>query len=220
MGGWNGPSGTMWGRVDVACRLNQYSTVPFTSYSMRCIKTCFIETRILTTPTFFTSHPTCWLVIVQEVKWNWSENCWVFGRLECGGLRGQPLPWFSEVSFKRISSCKMHTRSHYIIVKWSEVKWKVKSEKWKWSESIFGPLFFFNFRYIKVEVWGNNNIDIKKCTTIFLWVLNLGQVGELPQRFSKSHHYGDFFQKWSPTCRSKRVFLRPNFRINFFSQKI
>ena len=104
----------MWGRVAVACRLNQYSTVPFTSYSMRCIKTCFIETRILTTPTFFTSHPTCWLVIVQEVKWNWSENCWVFGRLECGGLRGQPLPWFSEVSFKRISSCKMHTRSHYI----------------------------------------------------------------------------------------------------------
>ena len=104
----------MWGRVAVACRLNQYSTVPFTSYSMRCIKTCFIETRILTTPTFFTSHPTCWLVIVQEVKWNWSENCWVFGRLECAGLRGQPLPWFSEVSFKRISSCKMHTRSHYI----------------------------------------------------------------------------------------------------------
>ena len=105
MGGWNGPSGTMWGRVAVACRLNQYSTVPFTSYSMRCIKTCFIETRILTTPTFFTSHTTCWLVIVQEVKWNWSENCWVFGRLEFGGLRGQPLPWFSEVSFKRISSC-------------------------------------------------------------------------------------------------------------------
>ena len=104
----------MWGRVAVACRLNQYSTVPFTSYSMRCIKTCFIEIRILTTATFFTSHPTCWLVIVQEVKWNWSENCWVFGRLECGGLRGQPLPWFSEVSFKRISSCKMHTRSHYI----------------------------------------------------------------------------------------------------------
>ena len=45
------------------------------------------------------------------------------------------------------------------------------------SESIFGPLFFFNFRYIKVGVWGNNNIGIKKCTTIFLWVLNLGQVG-------------------------------------------
>ena len=37
------------------------------------------------------------------------------------------------------------------------------------SESIFGPLFLFNFRYIKVGVWGNNNIGIKKCTTIFLW---------------------------------------------------
>ena len=35
---------------------------------------------------------------------------------------------------------------------------KVKSEKWSESESIFGPLYFFNFRYIKVGVWGNNNI--------------------------------------------------------------
>jgi len=31
-------------------------------------------------------------------------------------------------------------------------------------------------------------------------VLNFGQVGELPQQFSKSQYYGDFFQKWSPTC--------------------
>ena len=159
----------MWGRVAVACRLNQYSTVPFTSYSMRCIKTCFIETRILTTPTFFTSHPTCWLVIVQEVKWNWSENCWVFGRLECGGLRGQPLPWFSEVSFKRISSCKMHTRSHYIIVKWSEVKWKVKSEKWKkWSN-------FWVFDLYETYIYYRSCLDLKRytrkmCTTNVLWV--------------------------------------------------
>ena len=68
------------------------------------------------------------------------------------------------------------------------------------SESIFGPLIFFNLRYIKGGVRGNNNIGIKKCTTNFLWVLNFGQVGELPQQFSKSHYYGDFFQKWSPTC--------------------
>ena len=67
------------------------------------------------------------------------------------------------------------------------------------SESIFGPLILFNLRYIKGGVRGNNNIGIKKCTTNFLWVLNFGQVGELPQQFSKSQYYGDFFQKWSPT---------------------
>ena len=44
-------------------------------------------------------------------------------------------------------------------------------------KSIFGPLNLFNLRYIKEGVRGNNNIGIKKCTTIFLWVLNLGQVG-------------------------------------------
>merc|ERR1711984_64010 len=49
-------------------------------------------------------------------------------------------------------------------------------------------------------VRANNNIGIKKCTTNFLWVLNFRQVGELPQQFSKSQYYGDFFQKWSPTC--------------------
>ena len=59
-------------------------------------------------------------------------------------------------------------------VKWSE----------KWSEAVFGPLNFFIFGYVKGEILANNNIGIKKCTTTFLWVLNLGQVGELPQRFS------------------------------------
>ena len=33
-------------------------------------------------------------------------------------------------------------------------------KKVKVSESIFGPLIFFNFRYIKVGLWGNNNRDI------------------------------------------------------------
>ena len=68
------------------------------------------------------------------------------------------------------------------------------------SEAVFGPLNFFIFGYVKEWVIGNNNIGIKKCTTNFLWVLNFGQVGKLPQQFSKSHYYGDFFQKWSPTC--------------------
>ena len=71
-------------------------------------------------------------------------------------------------------------------VKWSEVKWK----KW-W---VFGPLNLFNLRYIKEGVRGNNNIGIKKCTTIFLWVLNLGQVGEIFKNFQK-HPLGEGFWK-------------------------
>ena len=54
------------------------------------------------------------------------------------------------------------------------------------SESIFGPLNFFNLRYIKGGIGGNNNIGIKKCTTIFLWVLNLGQVGEILEDFQNN----------------------------------
>ena len=56
----------------------------------------------------------------------------------------------------------------------SEVKW--------W---VFGPLNLFNLRYIKEGVGGNNNIGIKKCTTIFLWVLTFGQVGEILENFQK-----------------------------------
>ena len=75
-----------------------------------------------------------------------------------------------------------------------EVK-KSESEKWKWSESdvIFWSLIFLFSGKLKRGVLGNNNIGIKKCTTNFLWVLNFGQVGELPQQFSKSQYYGDFF---------------------------
>ena len=69
------------------------------------------------------------------------------------------------------------------------------SEKWK-SESIFGPLFFFNLRYIKGGVLGKNNIGVKKCRTIFLWVLNFGQVGG-HQKFFQNHTATMIFQKWS-----------------------
>ena len=75
-----------------------------------------------------------------------------------------------------------------VLVKWSE---KVK---WKKSESIFGPLNLFNLRYIKEGVRGNNNIGIKKCRTIFLWVLNLGQVGKIFKNFQK-HPLGEGFWK-------------------------
>ena len=112
-------------------------------------------------------------------------------------------------------------------MEWSE---KVKSESE--SEWVFGPLFFFNFRYIIGGVWGNNNIGIKKCTTIFLWVLNLGQVGVFPQEFSKSTSWRGFLKNWSPTCRInplgssfwKMIFFVPKkklqgfFFTNFFTK--
>ena len=60
------------------------------------------------------------------------------------------------------------------------------------SESIFGPLNLFIFGYVEGEVLGNNNIGIKKCTTSFLWVLNLGEVGEIFKNFQK-HPRGESF---------------------------
>ena len=66
--------------------------------------------------------------------------------------------------------------------------------KWKKSESIFGPLIFFNLRYIKGGVGGNNNIGIKKCTTNFLWVLNFGQVGEIFKNFQNHTTTVTFFK--------------------------
>ena len=43
-------------------------------------------------------------------------------------------------------------------------------------------------------VLGNNNVGIKKCTTTFLWVLNLGQVGEILENF-QNHPLGEGFGK-------------------------
>ena len=45
---------------------------------------------------------------------------------------------------------------------------------------------------LKGGVLGNNNIGIKKCTTTFLWVLNLGQVGEILENF-QNHPRGESF---------------------------
>ena len=73
------------------------------------------------------------------------------------------------------------------------MKWKSESE---W---VFGPLIFFNFRYIKGGVKGNNNIGIKKCTTNFLWVLNFGEVGEILENFQK-HPFGESCEKYSLKC--------------------
>ena len=43
-------------------------------------------------------------------------------------------------------------------------------------------------------VLGNNNIGRKKCTTIFLWVLNLGQVGGRRKFFQNHPYYDDFLK--------------------------
>ena len=69
---------------------------------------------------------------------------------------------------------------------------KVKSEKW--SESIFGPLNFFVFRYVEGGVLGNNYISIKKCRTTFLWEWYFGEVGEIFKNF-QNHPLGEGFWK-------------------------
>ena len=61
------------------------------------------------------------------------------------------------------------------LLRWLFEKWSQKYFFGKWPT--FGPLNFFIFGYVKGGVRGNNKIGIKKCTTNFLWVLNLGQVG-------------------------------------------
>ena len=45
---------------------------------------------------------------------------------------------------------------------------------------------------LKGGVLGYNNIGIKKCTRIFLWVLNFGEVGEILENFQK-HPLGESF---------------------------
>ena len=57
---------------------------------------------------------------------------------------------------------------------------------------VFGPLNLFIFGYVKGGVLGNNNIGGKKCTTTFLWVLNLEQVGEILENF-QNHPLGESF---------------------------
>ena len=53
------------------------------------------------------------------------------------------------------------------------------------SESIFGPLFFFNFSYIKVGVWGKVHNHIRMG-------VKFGQVGEILENF-QNHPLGESF---------------------------
>ena len=65
---------------------------------------------------------------------------------------------------------------------------------------------FFILRYIKhnTNVYLNIYTYIQVVRTKFLWVLNFGEVGELPRGFSKSKDYTDFFQKLFPTSPSQQ----------------
>ena len=98
--------------------------------------------------------------------------------------------WRSHLLSPTTSYLLNRKRAKRVLVK---VKWS-ESEVKKWSEWVFGPLNLFNLRYINEGVRGNNNIGIKKCTTIFLWVLNLGQVGKIFKNFQK-HPLGEGFWK-------------------------
>ena len=107
------------------------------------------------------------------------------------------------------------TMLRWLFSLWSEKKW--------W---VFGPLNLFNLRYIKEGVGGNNNIGIKKCTTIFLWVLNLGQVGgrrKIFQNHTATMIFSKMVSNFKNFSRSKRVtlnFFGTKFQVVFFSEKI
>ena len=96
-----------------------------------------------------------------------------------------------------------------------------ESEKVKKVKSIFGPLNLFIFGYVKGGVLGNNNIGIKKCTTTFLWVLNLGQVGEILENF-QNHPLGEKFLKniLKSVILEKIVKGFPWKKLRFFFSKI
>ena len=64
-------------------------------------------------------------------------------------------------------------------------------------------------------VWGNNNIYIKKCTTIFLWGLNFGGVGEILKNFQK-HPVGRVFEKMVSNLSILEGIFEPKFQSLFF----
>ena len=111
-----------------------------------------------------------------------------------GGGGGRQRMWGKRGRFELLSHPRYRPPTLLVV---SESESEVK-----WSEVIFGSLIFFNFRYIMGGVGGNNNIGIKKCTTIFLWEWSSKQVGGLTQKFSKTPCWREFLKKWCPTCRS------------------
>ena len=70
----------------------------------------------------------------------------------------------------------------------------------------------------KGEVLGNNNIGIKKCTTTFLWVLNLGQVGG-HQKIFQNHTATMIFSKMVSNLSVLAADIWGNLRMIFFLKK-
>ena len=64
-------------------------------------------------------------------------------------------------------------------------------------------IFSYSQNFCQNSCGFNFVIKLKKFSTIFKITL-----------------LGYFFEKWSPTSPSSRVFLRPNFRVDFFSKII
>ena len=93
-----------------------------------------------------------------------------------------------------------------VLVKWSEK-----------SESIFGPLNLLIFGYVKGGVLGNNNIGGKKCSTTFLWVLNLGQVGGR-WKFFQNLTTGMIFLKMVSNLSVLEGIFETKFQGRFFSK--
>ena len=97
-------------------------------------------------------------------------------------------------------------------MKWSEVsevKVKVKVIGF-WSFD-----FPESYIYYSLGIY-LNRYKRKMCRTNVLWVCKFGQVGRFLPQISKSPYYDDFFQNWPSQWRSSRVFLRWNFRSDFF----
>ena len=68
---------------------------------------------------------------------------------------------------------------------------------------------------VKGGVLGNNNIGIKKCTTTFLWVLNLGQVGGR-RKFFQNLTTGMIFSKMVSNLSVLEGIFETKFQGRFF----
>ena len=71
---------------------------------------------------------------------------------------------------------------------------------------------------LKGGVLGNNYISIKKRTTAFLWVLNLGQVGSCPNDFQNLITEMSFFKMVSNLTVLEGIF-ETKFQGRFFIRK-
>ena len=84
----------------------------------------------------------------------------------------------------------------------------------------FLVLYFLSISDIlKGGVMGNNNIGIKKCSTNFLWVLNLGQVGGR-RKFFQNLTTGMIFSKMVSNLSVLEGIFETKFQVDFFSEKI